>query len=307
MYLIRIHSLWQTTDCCRQVSNRAGTRLYSSQCGIEVKGNKCPKPIKTWAQCGVEFKILQQLKKHNFAKPPPIQAQAIPCIMAGPDLIGEFDIWEALERALFHYRFGRWRLEFYNVCSHKSYSENLPGVYTLPLLAMLTKQFRRMAKKRYVVKKCPKPHCAAKKMLGKGRKMRWVQFKKYHSNQSNQAIASKRSEQRRAVDVTKSNKRGKVVRDYHPQSNSHDKKVAVSMGFYMPHGIHVDRDGYLYTIDVGSHTEAKWRINGNGDGLTDTPTSMNLSLNTAWSQRWDSRLQNFIGVAKESAKSSPPL
>ncbi|CAJ0594651.1 unnamed protein product [Cylicocyclus nassatus] len=114
MYLIRIHSLWQTTDCCRQVSNRAGTRLYSSQCGIEVKGNKCPKPIKTWAQCGVEFKILQQLKKHNFAKPPPIQAQAIPCIMAGPDLIGEFDIWEALERALFHYRFGRWRLEFYN-------------------------------------------------------------------------------------------------------------------------------------------------------------------------------------------------
>lgn len=31
--------------------------------GIEVKGSKCPKPIKTWAQCGVEFKILQQLKR----------------------------------------------------------------------------------------------------------------------------------------------------------------------------------------------------------------------------------------------------
>ncbi|VDP10221.1 unnamed protein product [Heligmosomoides polygyrus] len=56
--------------------------------GIEVKGSKCPKPIKTWAQCGVEFKILQQLKRLNYTKPTPIQAQAIPCIMAGRDLIG---------------------------------------------------------------------------------------------------------------------------------------------------------------------------------------------------------------------------
>uniref|UniRef100_A0A7I4YP67 Probable ATP-dependent RNA helicase DDX46 n=1 Tax=Haemonchus contortus TaxID=6289 RepID=A0A7I4YP67_HAECO len=56
--------------------------------GIEIKGNKCPKPIKTWAQCGVEFKILQQLKKLGYTKPTPIQAQAIPCIMAGRDLIG---------------------------------------------------------------------------------------------------------------------------------------------------------------------------------------------------------------------------
>ncbi|PIO55956.1 DEAD/DEAH box helicase, partial [Teladorsagia circumcincta] len=56
--------------------------------GIEVKGNKCPKPVRTWAQCGVEFKILQQLKRLEYKKPTPIQAQAIPCIMAGRDLIG---------------------------------------------------------------------------------------------------------------------------------------------------------------------------------------------------------------------------
>ncbi|VDM69553.1 unnamed protein product [Strongylus vulgaris] len=31
----------------------------------------------------------------------------------------------------------------------------------------------------------------------------------------------------------------------------------------MPHGIHADRDGFLYTTDVGSHTVAKWNINGN--------------------------------------------
>ncbi|KAI4456161.1 atp-dependent rna helicase dbp3 [Holotrichia oblita] len=41
--------------------------------GIRVKGKGCPKPIKTWAQCG---------------KPTPIQAQAIPAIMSGRDLIG---------------------------------------------------------------------------------------------------------------------------------------------------------------------------------------------------------------------------
>ncbi|KIH47084.1 DEAD/DEAH box helicase [Ancylostoma duodenale] len=68
---------------------KAEVRAYREELdGIEVKGNKCPKPIKTWAQCGVEFKILQQLKKHNYTKPTPIQAQAIPCIMAGRDIIG---------------------------------------------------------------------------------------------------------------------------------------------------------------------------------------------------------------------------
>ncbi|VDM59139.1 unnamed protein product, partial [Angiostrongylus costaricensis] len=68
---------------------KAEVRAYREELdGIEVKGNKCPKPIKTWAQCGVEFKILQQLKRHNYTKPTAIQAQAIPCIMAGRDIIG---------------------------------------------------------------------------------------------------------------------------------------------------------------------------------------------------------------------------
>ncbi|KAM6907117.1 putative ATP-dependent RNA helicase DDX46 [Xenentodon cancila] len=56
--------------------------------GITVKGKGCPKPIKTWVQCGVSMKILSALKKHNYEKPTPIQAQAIPAIMSGRDLIG---------------------------------------------------------------------------------------------------------------------------------------------------------------------------------------------------------------------------
>ncbi|NWX08648.1 DDX46 helicase, partial [Caloenas nicobarica] len=56
--------------------------------GITVKGKGCPKPIKTWVQCGISMKILTALKKHGYEKPTPIQAQAIPAIMNGRDLIG---------------------------------------------------------------------------------------------------------------------------------------------------------------------------------------------------------------------------
>ncbi|KFM56623.1 putative ATP-dependent RNA helicase DDX46, partial [Stegodyphus mimosarum] len=56
--------------------------------GIKVKGKGCPKPIRNWAQCGVSKKVLEILKKQGYEKPTPIQAQAIPCIMSGKDLIG---------------------------------------------------------------------------------------------------------------------------------------------------------------------------------------------------------------------------
>lgn len=56
--------------------------------GIQVKGKGCPKPIKTWAHCGVSNKEMVVLKKLAFEKPTPIQCQAIPAIMSGRDLIG---------------------------------------------------------------------------------------------------------------------------------------------------------------------------------------------------------------------------
>ncbi|XP_074622997.1 putative ATP-dependent RNA helicase DDX46 isoform X2 [Acropora palmata] len=55
---------------------------------IRVRGKDCPKPVKTWAQTGVSLKLLDVLKKNNYEKPTPIQAQAIPAIMSGRDLIG---------------------------------------------------------------------------------------------------------------------------------------------------------------------------------------------------------------------------
>lgn len=48
-----------------------------------MKGKGCPKPIKTWAQCGVSKKMMEALKKQDYEKPTPIQTQAIPAIMSG--------------------------------------------------------------------------------------------------------------------------------------------------------------------------------------------------------------------------------
>lgn len=63
--------------------------LYKEELeGIRVKGKGCPKPIKSWAQCGVTKKELEVLKKLGYDKPTPIQCQAIPAIMSGRDLIG---------------------------------------------------------------------------------------------------------------------------------------------------------------------------------------------------------------------------
>jgi ATP-dependent RNA helicase DDX46/PRP5 len=63
--------------------------LYKEELeGIRVKGKNCPKPIKSWAQCGVSKKELDVLRKLGYDKPTPIQCQAIPAVMSGRDLIG---------------------------------------------------------------------------------------------------------------------------------------------------------------------------------------------------------------------------
>uniref|UniRef100_A0A0N5A9Z6 Probable ATP-dependent RNA helicase DDX46 n=1 Tax=Syphacia muris TaxID=451379 RepID=A0A0N5A9Z6_9BILA len=61
---------------------------YREELDIRVRGKNYPKPIKTWAQCGVEYKILTTLKRLGYTKPTPIQAQGIPAIMSGRDVIG---------------------------------------------------------------------------------------------------------------------------------------------------------------------------------------------------------------------------
>ena len=44
--------------------------------------------MKTWTQCGLQTRALEVLRKMKYAKPMPIQAQALPAIMSGRDCIG---------------------------------------------------------------------------------------------------------------------------------------------------------------------------------------------------------------------------
>jgi ATP-dependent RNA helicase DDX46/PRP5 len=55
--------------------------------GVKIRGKNCPKPIMRWTQCGLPAKILDLLQKNNYTAPFPIQAQVIPAIMSGRDLI----------------------------------------------------------------------------------------------------------------------------------------------------------------------------------------------------------------------------
>lgn len=55
---------------------------------IKVVGKSCPKPATCWAHCGLSRKVMEVLKKLKYLSPTPIQAQAIPAIMSGRDVIG---------------------------------------------------------------------------------------------------------------------------------------------------------------------------------------------------------------------------
>jgi len=55
---------------------------------IRIRGKGCPRPIKSFAQSGLPPIILDKLKSLKYEKPTAIQAQAIPAIMSGRDIIG---------------------------------------------------------------------------------------------------------------------------------------------------------------------------------------------------------------------------
>lgn len=65
-------------------------RAYRAELdGIKIRGLRCPRPIRKWTQCGLDQRILDIINKRlGYERPTPIQAQAIPAIMSGRDLIG---------------------------------------------------------------------------------------------------------------------------------------------------------------------------------------------------------------------------
>ena len=55
--------------------------------GIKVRGKRCPKPIKRWTQSGLSDRLLAAIDKAGYVKPFPIQAQCVPAVMSGRDVI----------------------------------------------------------------------------------------------------------------------------------------------------------------------------------------------------------------------------
>ena len=55
---------------------------------IKVRGVDVPKPVQSWAQCGLGVQSSDVIKSLGYEAPTSIQAQAIPAIMSGRDVIG---------------------------------------------------------------------------------------------------------------------------------------------------------------------------------------------------------------------------
>ncbi|KAF2745412.1 P-loop containing nucleoside triphosphate hydrolase protein [Sporormia fimetaria CBS 119925] len=56
--------------------------------GIKVKPKDAPRPVRKWAQMGLSQQTLDVLHQIGFTKPTSIQAQAIPVVLSGRDMIG---------------------------------------------------------------------------------------------------------------------------------------------------------------------------------------------------------------------------
>ncbi|KAE8372916.1 hypothetical protein BDV26DRAFT_81235 [Aspergillus bertholletiae] len=56
--------------------------------GIKVRGVEVPRPVSKWSQCGLGVQTLDVIDRLGYAAPTSIQAQAIPAIMSGRDVIG---------------------------------------------------------------------------------------------------------------------------------------------------------------------------------------------------------------------------
>ncbi|OCF55316.1 pre-mRNA-processing ATP-dependent RNA helicase PRP5 [Kwoniella mangroviensis CBS 10435] len=56
--------------------------------GIKIRGQDAPRPVKNWGAYGLPTQCLDVIRHHGWANPTSIQAQAIPAIMSGRDVIG---------------------------------------------------------------------------------------------------------------------------------------------------------------------------------------------------------------------------
>lgn len=53
---------------------------------VKVRGQGVPAPVSSFEQCGLSERIMKVMEKQGITKPFPVQAQCLPCIMAGRDV-----------------------------------------------------------------------------------------------------------------------------------------------------------------------------------------------------------------------------
>lgn len=81
-------NFYSETSEISKMSNEEVRAYRKSMDNMKIRGLKCPRPIKNWYQCGLTSKILEVIAEQKYERPTSIQAQAIPVIMSGRDLIG---------------------------------------------------------------------------------------------------------------------------------------------------------------------------------------------------------------------------
>ncbi|KAJ1932817.1 pre-mRNA processing RNA-helicase, partial [Linderina macrospora] len=56
--------------------------------GVKIRGVDCPKPAQDWSHFGLPAACADVIRHQGFESPTPIQAQAVPAILSGRDVIG---------------------------------------------------------------------------------------------------------------------------------------------------------------------------------------------------------------------------
>ncbi|CCF59380.1 hypothetical protein KAFR_0G03480 [Kazachstania africana CBS 2517] len=80
---------YQETPEIRNMTADEVSELRLNLDNIKIKGHGCPNPITRWSQLGLNTSIMNSIKNvMKFQELTPIQAQALPAIMSGRDVIG---------------------------------------------------------------------------------------------------------------------------------------------------------------------------------------------------------------------------
>lgn len=66
---------------------------YRRDLEIHVSGFDPPKPIQTFGQAGFDHLLLGAIKKAGYDKPTAIQAQALPAVLSGRDVLVRRSLW----------------------------------------------------------------------------------------------------------------------------------------------------------------------------------------------------------------------